>query len=304
MIYIDNNKYSGVRNWSRYYITKYTPMFLRTFLLNCLFFKFFKSFLNFKNPKTLADKINYLKLYDVTPEKIMLTDKLQAKEYIEKTIPELKTKKVFQICDSFEELDFSKCPDKFVIKTNHACKTNYLVEDKNKITKEKYEELRKYYNKVLKVNFAYWGAYEMQYKDISPKVYIEEFIQNEDKSLLTEYEVFCFNSEPKFIECAFPSRPCATADWEETDFFLYFKMEGRHFPMPSDKHKKKIIEYSKIIAKDFSFVRCDFIVANDELYFAEITFTPYMGNVVFVPKKYDLYWGEQLDISEVVKRRR
>lgn len=304
MIYIDHYKYTGLRHWTRYHIAKYTPKCFRALLMNCVFFKDFKYFLNLHNPKTLVEKLNYLKLYNVTKEKTLLTDKLEAKSYINEKIPELKTKKIFQVCNSFEELDFSKCPDKFVIKTNHACKTNILIEDKNKITKEQYEELKKYYKRILNINYAYWGMFEMQYEDITPKIYTEEYIYNSDKSLLTEYEIFCFNGEPQFVECAFPCHPCANANWEETDFFLYFEKEGRKFPVPAEEHKQKMIEYSKIIAKDFTFVRCDFIVAENELYFAEITFTPYMSNVVFAPKKYDIYWGEKLDISSILIKNR
>ena len=55
------------------------------------------------------------------------------------------------------------------------------------------------------------------------------------------------------------------------------------------------------LCKEFPFVRVDFFVANNKYYFAELTFTPSACMMPFNPDKYDLEWGNMLDISEIIK---
>ena len=45
-------------------------------------------------------------------------------------------------------------------------------------------------------------------------------------------------------------------------------------------------------------MRVDFFATADRFYFAELTFTPSAGMMPFNPKKYDLEWGRELDISK------
>lgn len=41
------------------------------------------------------------------------------------------------VWDKFEEIDFSKLPNKFVLKANHAAGTNIIVPDKSTLNKKK-----------------------------------------------------------------------------------------------------------------------------------------------------------------------
>ena len=46
-------------------------------------------------------------------------------------------------------------------------------------------------------------------------------------------------------------------------------------------------------------VRVDFFIANNRYYFAELTFTPSACMMPFNPDKYDLEWGQMLDIESL-----
>ena len=59
---------------------------------------------------------------------------------------------------------------------------------------------------------------------------------------------------------------------------------------------------AEILCKEFPFVRVDFFVTNEIYYFAELTFTPSGGMMPFNPDKYDLEWGENMDISKELKK--
>ena len=62
-----------------------------------------------------------------------------------------------------------------------------------------------------------------------------------------------------------------------------------------------MIEVSKDLCRDFPFVRVDFFLANNRYYFAELTFTPSACMMPFNPEKYDLEWGNRLNIQKLVE---
>ena len=71
--------------------------------------------LNIKNPRLFTEKIQWLKLYNCTPIKTMLADKLLVREWVKEKIGSKYLKKIYGIYNSFEEIDFSSLPKEYVI---------------------------------------------------------------------------------------------------------------------------------------------------------------------------------------------
>ena len=319
MIY---NTYKGFKIWGRYYFEKLLPKEFYPKFIEYSYKQNIQKCINLKNPQNFSEKLNYLKIYDATPQKTLLSDKLLAKEYIKENIPDLATAKVYQIGTSFEELDFEKCPSKFIIKTNHACKTGRLIKNKNSITKQEYKNYKKYYKKVLAINYAFWGTLELQYKDIVPKVYTEEYLEsNNPDFLINEYEVYCLNGSPEFIQYVVRMKQATSnafynPDWTIADFSLFKEsilpniaeidpkkvidyelfLKHKEIMTPPQTNRNRVLEYSKFLSKDFKFARIDFFEINNNLYFGEVTFTPFSGDIKFVPEEYDLILGKKLHI--------
>ena len=82
--------------------------------------------LNLKHPKTLSEKIQWLKIYDTTPLKAQLTDKVSVRDWIKQKISEKYLKPVLQICDNFDAINWDSLPNSFIIKCNHGCKWQAL----------------------------------------------------------------------------------------------------------------------------------------------------------------------------------
>ena len=78
----------------------------------------------------------------------------------------------------------------------------------------------------------------------------------------------------------------------------YEPMDIEQLPDFFDDMKKA----AEVLCKDFPFVRVDFFVAKGTYYFAELTFTPSGGMMPFNPNKYDLEWGENMDISKIQEK--
>lgn len=293
--------YTEKEKWVRYYIEKFLPKCLYPAFVEWDYKKTHgNKEINLKNPLTFSEKLNYLKIFDLSPEKQYVSDKLTAKEYVKQKIPELNVAKVYTTASSFDELNFDLCPSKFILKTNHACKTGIVINNKDEITKEDYEKYRKYYKKVLSLNYAFWGTLELQYKDIKPQIYAEEYLMQKEDDLHIEYEVYCLNGRPEFLQYTKHNViermdfMFLDTNWNKTDFRLQVDFSAD--VVPNDYNKDKILEYSKILSKDFKFARIDFIEINNVLYFSEITFTPFSCQINFIPEKFDKTYGDKLII--------
>ncbi len=88
--------------------------------------------LDLKNPKDFNEKIHYLEIYKYGPKETICTDKYLVRNYIAKIGYSNILTKLYGVYKSFEEIDFSKLPEKFVLKTNHSCKDVFVCLDKNK----------------------------------------------------------------------------------------------------------------------------------------------------------------------------
>ena len=86
--------------------------------------------LDLENPKTFNEKIQWLKLYDSTPIKTQLADKYLVRDWVKEKIGEEYLIPLLGVYDNFDEIDFDKLPEQFVIKCNHGCGYNIVVKDK------------------------------------------------------------------------------------------------------------------------------------------------------------------------------
>ena len=75
--------------------------------------------LDLKNPKLLSEKLQWLKLYDRNPIYTKMVDKYEAREYIKDKAGEKYLIPLIDIYDKFDEIDFDKLPNQFVMKCTH-----------------------------------------------------------------------------------------------------------------------------------------------------------------------------------------
>lgn len=251
--------------------------------------------LDLENPQSLNEKIQWLKLYDNSPLKTQLSDKYLVREWIKENIGEEYLIPLLGVYDNFDEIDFDKFPNKFVLKANHGCAWNIIVSDKTKFDKKK---AKKKFDKWMKRNYALKAGFEMQYQDIPPKIVAEEFIQDKNGEL-NDYKILCFNGEPKFIwidQGRFGNRTenIYDTEWNLQPFLLTYENSKEDVPAP--KNLETMISFARKLSKDFALVRVDFYNLDGKIYFGEMTFTSASGVDVFKPADYDLKLGEMLEL--------
>lgn len=290
----------------KYRILKFIPRKFYPIVLSYEYQKNFKKKLNLKKPKTFTEKLQYLKLYETDSNKSLMTDKLYAKKYVKKLIPEILTAEVYDVADSFDKLNFDVFPNQFVLKTNHSCKTCTFIYDKNNITKSDFANYSRYYKNALNTNFAFLAGYELQYEHIKPVVFAEELlsIKNETEKV-REYEAYCFCGKVEFVRITFNFKDVDSNTfrrfgiWDKNGnpckFSLFFELND--IPLSFNPESfNKVVKYSEIISENFDFVRVDFFETENKLFFLETTFTPFSGFIKFLPDKYDELYGEKLKI--------
>ena len=254
--------------------------------------------LNLKNPVTFNEKLQWLKLYDRNSDYTIMVDKSLAKDYVGNIIGSDKIINTLGVYDKFDDIDFNTLPEKFVIKPTHTSGDVFICKDKSKIDMK---QLKKKTKKWLKRNY-YKVHREWPYKDIKRKLIVEEFMADSKQEDLVDYKVMCFNGEPKIIfTCTdrFESNLKVTffdKKWEQLPC-------SRHYPASEKKIDKPynfdlMLELSKKLSKDITFVRVDWYEINNKLYFGELTFYPGSGYEEFNPEIWDERIGQLITLRE------
>ena len=248
--------------------------------------------------KTFNEKIQYLKLYDNFLQKKLCTDKVQVRDYVQQKIGDEYLKPVLQICKNFDEIDFEKLPDEFVIKCSHGCKWHFIIRNKEDLLKNEglIVRIKKQITGWMEQEFWPWEGFEMQYQFqgiLEPKLLIEPFMAEENNESCTEIEVFCFNGEPRlFLKVKYlQQREISYYDenFNQIDLILHPDGYNKIIKEKADEFVRQTKDISKKLSEGFKLVRVDWMIYKGKLYFEEMTFTPYSG---FVP--FDKNWEKKL----------
>lgn len=261
---------------------------------------------DFKNPKSFNEKINWMKLNYYNPLEDVCIDKYTFKEYIRAKLGEEYVIPVIGVYEDVNDIDFDKLPPKFVIKvtTSGSGEGVEVVRDKSKINIDKLKY--KFNNLLQEWNSIYYYCLSRGYKDIKPRIIIEEYV-DQGNGQLYDYKFFCINGEPKFIYVAIDHFSGCTSkisfydlNWNRMD------IKYNHHPIikktiERPKYYEQMLNISKFLSKEFPFVRVDFFETENNLYIGELTFTPGGGFGKYEPLEWDYKIGEWLDLDKINK---
>lgn len=256
-----------------------------------------KESLDLEHPQTYNQKLQWLKLYDRKPEYTQMVDKYEAKKYVARIIGEEHIIPTLGVWERFEDIDFDKLPNQFVLKCTHDSGGLVICKDKVQLNKEKARTL---ITSCLKNNY-FWGLREWQYKNVRPRIIAEQYMEDESGEL-KDYKFFCFDGEAKAMFIATDrSNPN-----EETKFDFY-DMDFKHLPFTNGHpnatksiKKPRGFDEMKILAAELSkgipHVRVDLYDINGHIYFGEMTFSHWSGFVPFVPAEWDTTFGSWIKL--------
>lgn len=251
--------------------------------------------LNLENPKTLNEKIQWLKLKDRTPLHTLVADKYTVRKYIKEKIgAEYLIPLVYQTRNPLD-IKPENLPDfPVIIKTNHDSSIKTIVRDKSKIN---WHKVRKDLARQLKRNYYYQNK-EWQYKNIEPRVIVEKLLMDKNGNIPFDYKLHCFNGKLVFIQVDIDrqidhKRNIYDTDWNFINCQWIYK-NGDIVEKP--KSFDRMHSIAKTLAQDFYYVRVDLYNLEGEIYFGELTFHSESGLGAFVPTKWDHNFGNILKL--------
>jgi len=273
------------------------------FFLEFYFLKKMGYHLNIKNPTTINEKLNWMKLYDRDPVYIQISDKWQCRDYVSQKIGTKYLKPLLGVYDSVKDINWQELPEKFVVKVTHGSGWNIICDDITKFDKANAEEVIKQW---LAQNY-YHKVREWQYKGIQPRITIEPLLEGDPEHGLVEYEIYCFNGIAKFVQVDIDcnnahTRLFLTPDWQKMPFtIIRFPTFEGIFPKPQNFDEALLL--AEKLTKSMPFCRVDLHIIDGLIFVSEMTLQPAGGFMRFEPAEYDSKIGSLINLKEHHERR-
>ena len=254
--------------------------------------------LNLDDPQTFNEKLQWLKLHDRNPLYTKMVDKYEAKKYVADIIGNKYIIPTLGVWSHFDEIDFDKLPEKFVLKCTHDSGSIVICKDKKVMDKK---TAREKLERGLRRNYYYAGGFEWPYKNVKPRIIAEQFMMDGDGAELTDYKIMCFNGKvkcsftctgrqsPRGLHVTFYDR-----QWKKMPFARHYPTEQKSGPRP--RNYEKMMELAEKLAASLKFARVDFYEINNQIYFGEITFFPGNGMEEFSPVEWDYQLGSWIQL--------
>lgn len=269
--------------------------------ISMVYYHHFHKFLNLRHPKTLNEKIQWLKLHDRRPEYSTMVDKITAKEYAARIIGEEHIIPTIGVWDKVEEINYDILPDQFVLKCNHDSGSVVICRNKAEFNKS---AAAVKLSKGLKRSGYLYGR-EWPYKSVRPRIMAEEYINDSaDSDELTDYKFYCFDGIAHCVLCCYERKTGSPKfyffdrDWNLKRYNKRGKEAPKNFTMPKPERMDEMFDMAELLAKEIKapFIRVDLYNANGQIYFGELTLYPSSGFDENRLPETDLMFGEMVKL--------
>ncbi len=253
--------------------------------------------LNWNNPRSFNEKINWLRLNYQNPLVTRCCDKFSVKGYVTEILGPEFVVPTIDWWTTPDQIDFDKLPDKFVLKVNWSSGMNIIVPDKSKLDQDEVRKKLRYWTQPSQNN--YYELFNWGYKYMSPVIYAEEYISEiGDSSQVYDYKFFCYDGVCKNLFITTDRFTHKTYNWFDRDFnelpFTYGTVGKTEGGVKKPRHYEDMIAWAEKLSKPFPFVRVDFYEIGDRVMVGEMTFYCGGGILAFHPQKWDFELGKNI----------
>lgn len=290
-----------IEEWRISYLRKHNLHGLADYYMKAQFGK-----MDWENPTTLNEKIQWLKFYGDTSLWSDLSDKYKVREYVEQKGLQDCLVKLYGHWDRIEDVEWECLPEKFVLKVNNGSGDVLVCHDKSKLN---IPELTAKYNALLNKKFGYLFA-EPHYDLIKPCIIVEELLdikkQPIETDTLIDYKIWCFDGKPAYIWTCYNRRPRSVEvgtydlEWnylpEKSVFTSHYKKASMILPKP--KSLTRMLEIASKLSEGFPELRVDLYEVDGKPYFGELTFTSQGGYMPFYTPEFQLELGNLIKLPK------
>ena len=260
--------------------------------------------LDWKAPKDLNEKINWLKFHSDTSRWADLADKYKVRDYIVSKGYEDTLVRLFGAWEHPDAIDWDALPEKFIMKMNNGSGDAVICHSKASFDKDAaLAGIRKSFRHRFGIMTA-----EPHYLEIHPMVIAEELLdarRQTAKSLsLVDYKIWCLNGKP---ECIFvvSNRDGASMevmtyglDWHArpecivpSDHYCLMKED-----IPRPENLDFMLRMAADLSEGFPQMRVDLYEVGGKVYFGELTLTSASGLMIYFTRDYLLELGEKIEL--------
>ncbi len=261
--------------------------------------------MDWNNPVTLNEKIQWLMANTDTSMWTRLADKVAVRDFIrEKGFGDTLTE-VYGVWERVEDIDFDSLPEKCVLKCNHDCESIIMFDKSKGYDKQ---QIINHFKKHL-VPFGY-GSCEPHYTKIKPKVMSEELIPMDptvDSSSLVDYKFWCFDGYVHNCTPCYDRKGLdMVCDINLLEPWRLYRegltkeyRESRAFKdMPAPPNLDRMIEICKVLSTGFPEVRIDLYDTCGRIYFGEMTFSAGSGKMRQFSDEYQRQMGSYVKLPK------
>ena len=243
-------------------------------------------------PRTFNDKVLHRILFDRRAVLTQATDKASVRDYVEARLGRHLLPERYYITIDPDTIPFDKLPDRFVVKPTHGSGMVQIVIDKSTLDRAALIETCRGW---LRYSF-YEEKREWAYKNIEPRIIVEQFIDDGTGNTPDDYKFFVFDGAVEMIQVD-TARFCDhrrrlyTPTWEKLP--VWYDHDDISGEVARPRHLQQMIAAAEALGRGLDFIRADFYDTPDRVYFGELTTTPSCGYGRFRPKEFNHYLGSR-----------
>lgn len=257
--------------------------------------------LDWSCPRTLNEKLNWMKLHVRDPRQRIVADKYAVRAWVQARLGAEPLIPLLAVHTRAEELDWEALPAAFVLKVNHGSGQNWIVTDKSR---EDQRRIRRTLREWLATSH-YALSREWPYRGIPPRLLVEKLLLDEDGQIPADYKIHCFGGRGELIQVDLDRQTNHRRNFYDPDWrlqpFVWTEWEGNipkwpnGRPVPRPPHLPDMLRMAETLAADFPwYVRVDLLYCRQKVYFGEITFYHGGGFERLDPPEYDRFWGDRI----------
>lgn len=257
--------------------------------------------LDLDNPRTINEKLQWLKLYDRRPEYTVMVDKVAAKDYVAGVIGKEYIIPTLGVWDDPDDINFDSLPNQFVLKCNHNSGLGMCIcKDKSKLMLD-IKKIKADLRKGLKQDY-YMSCREWPYRDVPRKIIAEQLLMDSQHptSSINDYKVYTFNGKAKILGVYIDRFVDTKANYYSSDFaYLDFTWGYPHFDRGRGmctSNFNLMLQLAEKLSKDIPQLRCDFYDVDGQVYFGELTFFDGGGFDIISPVEWDIRMGDWIEL--------
>lgn len=264
-------------------------------MLDLQYFIKFKRRIDWENPRRFTEKIQLYKLNHKYEDMIVCSDKYKVREYISKKGLDYILIDLYFAVENINDIDFSKLPDKFIIKLSNGSGTNYICRDKSKIDLNELSSDFKNFKLRVKSNSGREWPYMKSKSTIVVEKLLEDF--SHINNAVNDYKIFCYDGKPEYVICVSDrysdkvNHLVYNVNWEKINVISEGARLNENVPKPNNL--SEMLQIASRLSEGFPFVRVDLYSVYDKVFFGEMTFFPWSGYMEFNPDEFDFELGSK-----------